>query len=251
MKPKMHRLDVVVCGGGPSGVAAAISAARAGATVALIEATGCLGGMATNGLVPVFNPFSNGKYAVIRGIGWEVVRRLRARGSALLKPDPMPREIPKYDWTGLDAEKLKALLDEMVVEAKVAVCYFTQVTEPVVRSGRILGVWTWSKSALEQWRAKTFVDCTGDADVAARAGCPYEGQKSSLSPFSPPQGPLQAQMDLALKPQWGNTAQNVVQIRVPAGTTIYEGFAAPQGGLLGGGSQVYIPKVDPAWVVKP
>jgi hypothetical protein len=130
--------------------------------------------MATNGLVPVFNPFSNGRYAVVRGIGWEVVRKLRARGSGLLKPDPMPNELPTYDWTGLDAEKLKALLDDMVSEARIAMRYFTQVAEPVVRGGRILAVRTWSKSGLEEWKARTFVDCTGDADVAARAGCPYE-----------------------------------------------------------------------------
>ena len=58
-------------------------------------------------------------------------------------------------------------------------------------------------------------------------------------------------MDSALNPAWGTTAQSVSTIRVPAGTTIYEGFAAPQGGLLGRGSQVYIPKVNPIWLVHP
>ena len=62
-------------------------------------------------------------------------------------------------------------------------------------------------------------------------------------------GPLQAQIDLALLPQWGNTAQRVTRIEVPAGTTIFEGFAEAQGGLVGGGSQVLIPNVDPSWVL--
>jgi hypothetical protein len=62
-------------------------------------------------------------------------------------------------------------------------------------------------------------------------------------------GPLQAQIDLALLPQWGNTAQRVTRIGVPAGTTIFEGFAEAQGGLVGGGSQVLIPNVDPSWVL--
>lgn len=71
-----------------------------------------------------------------------------------------------------------------------------------------------------------------------------------------PAGPLQSQLDSAINPAWGNTATQVVEIRVPAGTTIYEGAAAPQpisggGTFLGGGNQVYIPEgiVDPAWVV--
>jgi hypothetical protein len=57
-------------------------------------------------------------------------------------------------------------------------------------------------------------------------------------------------MDLALRPEWGNTATKVVKIEVPAGTKIYEGFAEAQGSLVGGGSQVVIPKVDPRWVIQ-
>lgn len=81
----------------------------------------------------------------------------------------------------------------------------------------------------------------------------YGGKAGELGSYwtrTPPAGPLQARIDSALLPKWGNTAQSVSTIRVPAGTTIYEGFAAPQGSLMGGGSQVYIPKVDPAWAVK-
>ena len=174
MKTIIHKFDVIVAGGGPSGVAAAISASRAGARTALIEATGCFGGMATNGHVPVFNPFSNGRIPVIRGIGWEVVRNLRKRGSALLKPNPAPGEIPEYDWTGLDAEKLKWVLDEMTKVPKLETRFFTQFTEPIVKGRKIVAVRTWSKSGQEEWCADVFVDATGDADVAARAGCPFE-----------------------------------------------------------------------------
>lgn len=56
--------------------------------------------------------------------------------------------------------------------------------------------------------------------------------------------------DLALDPKWGNTATNVAVIKVPAGTTIYQGFVAPQGGIVGGGIQVYIPEVNPLWLRK-
>jgi len=69
-----------------------------------------------------------------------------------------------------------------------------------------------------------------------------------------PTGPLQSIEDSALNPAWGNTAEYVSTIKAPAGTTIYRGFAAPQplsggGSLIGGGSQIYIPKVNPNWLI--
>ena len=82
----------------------------------------------------------------------------------------------------------------------------------------------------------------------------YGGNAGPLGSYwtrTAPAGPLQSTIDSALNPAWGNTAQNVSTVVIPKGTTIYEGFAAPQGGLLGGGSQVYIPKVNPAWIVNP
>jgi hypothetical protein len=81
----------------------------------------------------------------------------------------------------------------------------------------------------------------------------HGGTAGELGQFwtrTPPAGPLQSQIDLALNPAWGNTATQVTTIRVPAGTTIFEGFAAGQGGLVGGGSQVVIPNVNPAWIVR-
>jgi hypothetical protein len=81
----------------------------------------------------------------------------------------------------------------------------------------------------------------------------YGGRAGKLGMFwtrSRPSGPLQARIDLALDPAWGNTATEVTKIRVPAGTRIYEGYAASQGGgLLGGGSQVVVPNVSPNWIV--
>ena len=64
-----------------------------------------------------------------------------------------------------------------------------------------------------------------------------------------PQGPLQSVIDSALEQNWGNTATQVITARVPAGTTIYEGAATAQRGLVGGGNQIYIPKVDTSWIV--
>ena len=66
-----------------------------------------------------------------------------------------------------------------------------------------------------------------------------------------PMGPLQSRIDLAIKTEWGNTAEKVIEIRVPAGTKIFEGFAESQGaGLVGGGSQIVIFDVNPSWEVQ-
>jgi hypothetical protein len=81
----------------------------------------------------------------------------------------------------------------------------------------------------------------------------YGGTAGELGGYwtrTKPTGAMGAQIDLALKPQWGNTATKVATIDVPAGTTIFEGAAASQGGLVGGGSQVFIPAVDAAWIVR-
>jgi len=57
-------------------------------------------------------------------------------------------------------------------------------------------------------------------------------------------------IDSALDQNWGNAATTVIRAQIPAGTTIYEGVAAAQRGLVGGGSQIYIPSVDPSWIVR-
>jgi hypothetical protein len=79
----------------------------------------------------------------------------------------------------------------------------------------------------------------------------YGGSAAALGSYwtqTPPTGPLQARRDFALNPIWGNTAEHVSTIKVPAGTTIYEGYAARRGELVGGGSQVYIPKANRDWL---
>ena len=76
------------------------------------------------------------------------------------------------------------------------------------------------------------------------------GPRGSYWTRTPPEGPLQAKIDSALLPKWGNTAEGVSVIRVPKGTTIFEGFAAQQGNLVGGGNQVFLPKVKAKWFLK-
>ncbi|WP_154901725.1 Hint domain-containing protein [Gimesia maris] len=88
----------------------------------------------------------------------------------------------------------------------------------------------------------------------------YGGKAGKLGPYwtrTKPTGPLQSRLDSALLSEWGNTARNVTTIQVPRGTTVFEGFAAPQVGkakpfetIIGGGNQVYIPRVNPDWVMR-
>jgi len=81
----------------------------------------------------------------------------------------------------------------------------------------------------------------------------YGGKSGQLGSFwtaTAPTGALRSRIDLALNPQWGNTANQVVRIDVPAGVKMYEGYAASQGGLVGGGTQVFMPQVNPLWIVK-
>jgi filamentous hemagglutinin len=81
----------------------------------------------------------------------------------------------------------------------------------------------------------------------------YGGSANEMGKYwttKTPAGPVQSIIDSALNPRWGNTATNVVKIEVPAGVKFYQGAAAPQGGLVGGGDQVVLPpgfKIDPSW----
>jgi glycine/D-amino acid oxidase-like deaminating enzyme len=169
--------DVLVAGGGPGGVAAALSAARSGARVLLVERHGFLGGSATAALVPAFAPFSDRTKAIVRGIGWELMTAMQERlGRTLPVPDSyaVPQDDARMDWVPIDVELFKCLLDERCEEAGVAVLLHTQIPDLQVRDGRIDGVLLANKAGLTLHRASVIVDATGDADLAARAGCPFE-----------------------------------------------------------------------------
>lgn len=155
--------DLVVAGGGPAGVAAAVSGARNGLKVLLLEQMGCLGGMSTGGLVPCLAPYSQGGTApLIRGIAGEILSRLKAAGG---NGEPGVRQ-----WPAIDAEKLKRIYDELVTEAGVKVLFFSFVSAVLRERGRIRGLVIENKGGRQVVLGKTFVDATGDGDVAARAG---------------------------------------------------------------------------------
>lgn len=164
--------DVVVSGGGPAGSAAAICAARLGAKVLLAEATGCLGGMGTSGLVAAWDPMANGETGLVGGLIREIVETMYERG--FLGPEVTPDYWRKryHCWTPFQSEGLKLLLDEMATDAGVEVRFFTRVidAEADAAAGQVSGVVLHNIEGYRFVRAKTFIDCTGDAVLADLCG---------------------------------------------------------------------------------
>lgn len=161
--PLEDGFDVLVAGGGPAGCAAAAAAARAGARTILLERGGALGGMGTLGLVPAWCPGSDGVRTVYGGLAREVRRRATA---ALPFVDP-----DDQGWTPIDAEALKRVYDDLLEEAGAEVRFETLLAD--VRrgaDGRVDAVVAADKTGLRAFRAKAYVDATGDADLASRAG---------------------------------------------------------------------------------
>lgn len=157
--PVVSSMDVIVCGAGPAGVCAAIRAAREGMRTRLLEWHGCLGGIWTAGLLTYVLDADKPQ-----GLLSEIVERLQARDAW------NPRSLPNFTY---DPEQMKLVLEEMCEEAGVEVRYHTHVVAAQVESGELKWVITESKSGREAWHAKIFIDCTGDGDLAAQAGCGF------------------------------------------------------------------------------
>lgn len=159
--------DVIVVGGGPAGCTAAAAAAREGARTLLVEATGCLGGMGTSGLVPAWCPFSDKEQMVYRGLAAKVFNSLK---------EQMPHvQEDAMDWVPIDPEKLKRIYDDLVTESGAHILFLTQLAG-VERddAGNITELLLLNKGGLQAFRAAVYVDCTGDGDVAAWAGAEYQ-----------------------------------------------------------------------------
>ena len=172
----MGSYDVVVCGAGPAGVIAAIAAAREGASVALVERFGFLGGMATAGLVMPLSVFIYQNKRVIGGIPWEFIERLEAMGGGYIEK-PLGN-------VAFDPELYKLCMQRMVLEAGVTLYMNSCLTGTVVDTeGRVECVVIENKSGAEALEAKVFIDCTGDADLAAMAG--VEMQPMNGEPLQP------------------------------------------------------------------
>jgi len=168
--PVIAECDVCVAGGGVTGVFAAVAAARAGAEVVLVERYGFLGGMATAGLVSVWHSLydTSGEIEIIRGLTREVIERLRARGAVI------DRDTSSGTGYSFDTEQMKLELDDLAIGADVRVLFHAWLAGAVVDDGRVEAAIVETKSGRAAVRAKAFVDATGDGDLAAAAGFPFE-----------------------------------------------------------------------------
>ena len=157
--PVLGEVDVLVCGGGPAGTAAAIAAARTGANTLLVEQYGYLGGMSTAGLVtPHFDPFLN------KGLNQELIQRLTTR-----KAWGAP-----FWRISFDPEQFKMVSEDMVLESGSDLLYHTFAVAAILEGDRMRGAVIETKSGRFAVLAKVVIDCTGDGDIAARAGAPFE-----------------------------------------------------------------------------
>ncbi|MDI6829534.1 MAG: FAD-dependent oxidoreductase, partial [Armatimonadota bacterium] len=155
--------DVLVAGGGPGGLAAAISSARNGADTLLIERYGFLGGMATAGLVNPYMTYWAGDEQIVHGIHQEIIDRLTAMGA-----------YGKGSRTAFDPEAYKFVADRMCEEAGVRVLLHTFLSDAIVENSHITAIETCGKSGKRLAKAKIYVDGTGDADLAFLAGARCE-----------------------------------------------------------------------------
>jgi hypothetical protein len=157
--------DVIVAGGGTAGAIAGIAAARAGARVLVVEAQGSLGGTGTNAWVtPLMRNVSAGEN-LNRGLTDELKARLLARGDGAVDPGG------NDNW--FNPEGMKFVLEQMLLEAGGEVLYHTHIVEPLREGDRLTALVIHNKGGLQAVRAAVFIDATGDADVAARAGVPF------------------------------------------------------------------------------
>ncbi len=172
--PVRGSYDVVICGAGPAGVAAAIRAGRSGARTLLVEAHGCLGGTWTSGLLCWILDFKNKQ-----GILEEIIRELRARDAVC--PIPMASSL------SFDVEEMKLLLEEWCLNAGVDIRLHTRVAGTMKdKNNRLTHILTESKSGREAWEGKIFIDTTGDGDLAALAGCGFSYGESETNQHAQP-----------------------------------------------------------------
>jgi hypothetical protein len=168
--PSASDADVIVCGAGPAGVTAAITAARAGAKVRLFEVHGCLGGVWTAGLLGYLLDFDK------PGFNQELVAKLRERDG-----------IRGAGATSLcyEPEEMKVLLEELCMTAGVKFQLHTRVAAAYRDGRRLATIVTESKSGRQAWGAPAFIDASGDGDLGALAGCDFEIGEAHDCPCQP------------------------------------------------------------------
>lgn len=181
--------DIIVVGGGPAGIVATIASARNRARTLLIESSGCLGGVATSGLLSVLGPFDDGD----RRLDWERDKRIEKGlplteemkvGKRIIKgiPEEILNNLIKlkgaidygYGFIPINPETLKYISERMVMESGASIIYYSQLVDVIQKNDRIKAVVVANKSGLQKIYGNIFIDTTGDGDLCAFAGVPFE-----------------------------------------------------------------------------
>jgi len=179
-KNRYEPCDVLVAGGGMAGIAAAIAAGRAGARTVLVEKAGWLGGMGitgATGLHSFFNIFGahegGERTRVVAGIAQEIVDRVERMGGGVghVRMERGGDFVSMI--TPVEPETFKLAAARMCLDAGVKLLLHTTVDEVRSASGHVQGVVVWNKAGRALLRARQFVDCTGDGDLAAYAGADF------------------------------------------------------------------------------
>jgi glycine/D-amino acid oxidase-like deaminating enzyme len=196
--PVFATTQVLVVGGGSAGTAAAVAAARLGADTMLVERSGALGGLATGGLIILLLTLDDGRgHQVVGGLCQEVTERLAARGAGYFPPraewgssdEPLVAQYMRWGlvWgsgphsvrysVAYDPEEFRFALNTMCEESKVRLLLHSWACEGIRDGDRLRGVIFQSKSGRFAILAEVVIDATGDGDIFASVGVPFELEK--------------------------------------------------------------------------
>jgi hypothetical protein len=178
---KTIQTDVLVCGGGCAGIAAALASARNGAKTLLIERAGFSGGIITAVGLPYFDGLIDkftGRF-VVKGIAQELLVALGAAKEGASHIDDCRKELISKHWSTVyipNTEEFKLLSDALILKHSdnLSALYHSLAVDVDVKDGRIVAVVIANKDGLTRVEAKQVIDCTGDADLAHWAGSPTE-----------------------------------------------------------------------------
>jgi len=176
------QFDIIVAGGGASGLMAAVSAARRTARVLVIEASGCFGGAGTTAMVAQWLGFYNGETCAVGGLPIEFAERVIARRGAhgienyvLAEATAQPLRLKRLPF---NPEVAKLVADELVLESGASALLHAYITGATSTGGRISAVQIQTSGGRIEVRASCFIDASGDAVVARKAGAPIKGRES-------------------------------------------------------------------------